>query len=92
MDLTLADFADATGTVYDVTAPDGEHKLTLKSASELTPSVRPDGSFKLEFRGPFEPILEQAIYPFRAGDFAREIFIVPVARDDTGTLYEAIFN
>jgi hypothetical protein len=92
VDLTLADFADATGTIYDVAAPDGEHKLTLVSASELTPAVRPGGSFKLEFRGPFEPILEQAIYPFRAGDFAQEIFIVPVTRDDTGTLYEAIFN
>ena len=92
MDLTLADFADATGTTYDVTAPDGEHKLTLESASELTPSVRTEGSFKLEFRGPFEPVLEQAIYPFRAGDFVQEIFIVPVKRDHTGTLYEAIFN
>jgi hypothetical protein len=31
-------------------------------------------------------------HPFEAGDFASEIFIVPVGRDDSGTEYEAIFN
>jgi len=86
----LIDFAE--GTVYQVTAADGVHELTLETASEMPPSIRPQGAFRLIFRGPVEPILEQAIYPFRAGEFACEMFIVPIGRDASGTLYEAIFN
>ena len=88
--LALTDFAE--GAVYQVAAADGVHELTLETASELPSSIRAEGSFRLAFRGPFEPILEQAIYPFRNGEFASEIFIVPIARDASGTLYEAIFN
>lgn len=90
--LAYGDFASAEGTVYRVSAPSGDYELTLETASELPRSVRPQGSFRLLFRGPFEPILEQAIYPFSAAGFAHELFIVPIGRDDAGTLYEAIFN
>ena len=86
----LTDFAE--GTVFAVTTADDVHELTLETAAELAPSVRPEGSFRLAFRGPFEPILPQGIYPFRAGEFGCEIFIVPIGRDASGTLYEAIFN
>ena len=89
MNPALSDFE--TGTAYTVTAPGGEFVLKLANTEELSASPRPQGAFRLEFRGPYEPILEQAIYPFRAGDFACDIFIVPIARDDAGTTYEAIF-
>ena len=88
--LALTDFAE--GTVYQVESEHGEHDLTLESATELLPSIRPEGSFRLAFRGPPEPILQQAIYPLRRGKFACQMFLVPLARDDSGTLYEAIFN
>jgi hypothetical protein len=67
-------------------------EMTLKRAVQLPSSGRAAGSFRLEFQGPSEPILPQAIYRFRSGDACHDIFIVPVARDDDGTLYEAVFN
>jgi hypothetical protein len=91
-ELRLTEFAGAEGTAYRVAAGEGSYELVLEEAAELPSSSRDGGSFRLLFRGPFEPILAQAIYPFEAGDFASEIFIVPVGRDDSGTEYEAIFN
>ena len=66
-------------------------ELTLEKAAELPSSGREAGTFRLEFRGPREPVLQQAIYPFRGPGEAFEIFIVPVAREAQGTLYEAVF-
>jgi hypothetical protein len=49
--------------------------------------------FTLLFRGPAEPVLPQRIYRFEHSETgALEIFIVPVARDDSGTSYEAVFS
>ena len=90
--LSWTDFADAVGTAYQVEADGATYELTLVQATQLTPSIRQEGSFRLEFRGPYEPILPQAIYPLRAGDFECEMFIVPIDRNDAGTFYEAIFN
>ena len=90
--LSWDEFADAEGTTYSVDAegiPPVE--MTLETAAELPDSGRAGGSDKLAFRGPFEPILPQAIYRFRSGDETREIFVVPIGREEKGTLYEAIF-
>jgi hypothetical protein len=54
--------------------------------------MREGGAFRLEWRGPAEPVLDQAIYRFRRGEQSFDMFIVPVGRDAQGTLYEAIFN
>jgi hypothetical protein len=91
--LTWDDFAGAEGTAYQVER-EGEPsvELTLKKAVELPSAIRPEGSFRLELRGPFDPMLPQAVYTFHIGDERHEIFIVPVARDDGGTQYEAVFN
>lgn len=89
--LAWTEFAGAEGTVYQVTAEDNSYELVLETAAELPASGREGGSFRLAFRGPAEPILAQGIYPFRAGEFAGDIFIVPIGRDDSGTLYEAVF-
>jgi hypothetical protein len=49
--------------------------------------------FSLVFRGPPEPLLAQAIYPLRhAGLGLLEIFLVPIARDDGGATYQAVFS
>lgn len=90
--LTWDEFADATGSVYAVAVGEHRFELTLDKASEIASAGREGGSFRLEFLGPSDPVLEQAIYPFRRGDEDPfEIFIVPVARDTRGTRYEAIF-
>ena len=92
-ELRLDDFAGAEGTAYQLDR-DGEPgvELTLQRAVEGPASVRPGGSFRLEFHGPYDPILPQGTYSFLIGDECHEIFIVPVARDDAGTQYEAVFN
>ncbi|MDV3458651.1 hypothetical protein RZN05_16755 [Sphingomonas sp. HF-S4] len=87
--IRLSDFA--TGTVYDVVAADTTLPLTLASAQALPDSGREGGSFRLEFLGPSEPVLPQAMYRFGSGDVGHEIFIVPTARDTRGIRYEAIF-
>lgn len=90
--LTWDDFADAAGSVYLVPAGEQQVEITLEKATEIASAGRDGGSFRLDFRGPGDPVLEQAIYPFRHGDEEPlEIFIVPVARDDRGMRYEAIF-
>jgi hypothetical protein len=91
--LSWDDFAGTEGATWQVSGEDQPSvEMTLEQVVALPPSVRPEGSFRLEFRGPFEPVLPQAIYQFRCGDECHEIFIVPVARDDRGARYEAVFN
>jgi hypothetical protein len=87
--LRLSDFL--AGTVYDVGAGDAVLPLTLAKAQALSDSGREGGSFRLEFLGPDEPILPQAIYRFASGEAEHEIFIVPIARGDGGVRYEAVF-
>ena len=89
--LRWTDFAGGEGRIYQVDIDAGGIALTLETAVELPPSGRSAGSFRLEFRGPCDPILPQAIYRFRSGDETREIFVVPIGREEKGTLYEAIF-
>ena len=49
--------------------------------------------FAVEFRGPADTILPQAIYEMQhdaIGVF--QIFLVPIRRDSIGVYYEAVFN
>ena len=91
-ELSWDEFANAKGTAYAVDR-DGQPsvEMTLEKAAELPSSGRAAGSFRLEFRGPFEPILPQAIYRFSEGEDSFDIFVVPIGRAEKGTLYEAIF-
>jgi hypothetical protein len=91
-EVTWNDFADSVGTVYRVELGERHVELTLDRAAEIPSGGRPGGSFRLEFLGPRDAVLPQAIYPFRHGDELLEIFIVPIGRDQDGTRYEAIFN
>ena len=89
--LTLADFTPRLGTGFEVAFQAGSLVLKLQSAQELPSMGRSGGSFRLEFIGPPQPMLPQATYPFRFGDEAVGIFIVPIGQDPRGTRYEAIF-
>lgn len=91
--LTHDQFADKLGTTYQV-APGagGAVALTLRAFEPLTDSGRPGGSFRLEFVGPSAPYLPQAIYSFvEDGAEPIDIFIVPVAAEAGGLVYEAVF-
>lgn len=92
MDLSLNDFEDFVGEPYEIVFADGTFPIVLEKAEGLPRSMREAGAFRLEWRGPAEPILAQAIYRFQRGERQFDMFIVPVGRDERGTLYEAIFN
>jgi hypothetical protein len=64
----------------------------LSAVSDLQQSPQHEG-FAIVFRGPREPLLNQAIYRFEhegMGEF--NLFIVPIRQDDDSTFYEAVFN
>ncbi len=92
MELSLADFEGFVGEPHEVVFADGTIPIVLEKAEGLPRSTREAGAFRLEWRGPVEPILVQAIYRMRRGEQLFDMFIVPVGRDERGMLYEAIFN
>jgi hypothetical protein len=88
--LTAADFTPHVGTTF---ATD-DVQTTLADVQELE---RHDESFRspftLTFRGPREPVLPQGTYAFAHEELGTvEIFVVPVASNEDGTTYEAVFN
>ncbi|MDO9307699.1 MAG: hypothetical protein Q7V04_01400 [Deltaproteobacteria bacterium] len=91
--LTRNDFAGCLGSIFKVgPASAGQLELTLQQVSELT-NCPGQESFSIILRGPAERLLQQGMYAFEHERIGlREIFIVPVARDEQGISYEAIFN
>jgi len=89
--LTIDDFSSRVGKAFEVEIPGGRLPLTLDAAQELPSMGRTGGSFRLEFYGPHQPVLPQAIYPFHITGERLELFIVPIGQDLKGVKYEAIF-
>jgi hypothetical protein len=99
-DFTLAMFAPRLGESFH--ADDGSRvtELELVEANQATLSTGEPATgagarvpFAIVFRGPLEPILPQRIYRFEhdaLGEF--DLFIVPIARDENGTQYEAVLS
>jgi hypothetical protein len=50
--------------------------------------------FSVVFRGPHEPVLSQGMYRVEHDEMGvmEGLFLVPVAADDRGRYYEAVFN
>ena len=92
--LTVEDFRPRVGEAFVVLADDGAGvDLELTEARGLGEAYRDREAFALLFRGPLEPFLAQATYRLANDHLGElEIFIVPVARTDAGTDYEAIFT
>jgi hypothetical protein len=85
------DVKDRAGTAYQLVGT--PLSLTLDKVEELPVSHgREGGSFRLEFVGPLDPMLPQAMYALGndAGEY--EIFLVPIEREAQAMRYEAIFN
>lgn len=85
-------FEGKEGCVYRLEAAEAAQQVTLEEATLLQGTGRPGGSFRLTFRGADGTIVPQQICRISAGDFAADIFLVPISHGDRGTLYEAIFN
>jgi hypothetical protein len=98
--LTADTFAPAVGEPFALDAGDGgRHELELLESRLHDPGAPAEDAsgarapFSLLFRGPAEPILPQSIYHLEHVSVgAIDIFIVPIAHDDTGTTYEAVFG
>ncbi|HEX2764455.1 MAG TPA: hypothetical protein VHM92_11535 [Allosphingosinicella sp.] len=90
--ITLDDFRGRIGETFPVEHEGEEVPLVLSKAVPLPNSARDGQAFRLDWRGPRQPLLAQGIYAFRSGEERLEIFIVPVGEDADGISYEAIFN
>ena len=85
------DVKDRAGAIYDLVGTGVS--LTLAQVEELPVAHgRDGGAFRLEFTGPADPMLPQAIYAVASDGVEHDIFLVPIARDQGETRYEAVFN
>ncbi len=95
--LTEEEFSKHLNTKFRVQPGDGppidlelvEVKGYLTKAGEQTGMER----FSAFFKGPTEPYLAQNTYSLQhdqMGEFP--IFLVPIARDEQGVRYEAVYN
>jgi hypothetical protein len=85
--------APHVGSTFEVlNNPSNVFPLTLKSIVEHE-NTEHNLAFSLFFHGPQSPFMPQAIYTLQHAELgALEIFLVPVARDQDGFEYEAVFN
>jgi uncharacterized protein DUF6916 len=93
--LTEAEFSKHINTKFRVT---GEHPMELELTEVkgyLSQAHEQSGMerFSAFFNGPRQPFLRQRVYALehdRMGAF--ELFLVPIAEDENGFRYEAVFN
>lgn len=90
---TMADFEAFRDKPIRLTVNGESMALAITEVTPVSGPEREGGAFSVVFRGPAEPVVEQAIHHIEienAGETA--LFIVPLGPDGTGMLYEAIFN
>ena len=93
-ELTVETFEPIVGDAFGVEAGPGAELVLVLEVAEAV-GDRPGGRqpFRLQFSGPHDPLLPQAIHPLRHADLgALEIFIVAIGQGDEHTTYEAIFT
>ena len=94
--LTFESFASHLNTTFALKL--GEASVTLTLTEAVKRPVHPFPGmmrepFSLYFRSGSQIVLPQRIYPFAHDAMGRlEIFIVPIAREPQGIVYEAVFN
>jgi hypothetical protein len=91
-ELNLDEFSGREGQAFDLVHGEKTLPFILATVQPLPGSLAGREAFKLEWLGPYEPVLEQGTYTFRLDDEPVEIFIVPTGRDRDGVQYEAVFN
>ena len=97
--LTKETFEERKGETFRLTDPSGEAtsegvELTLKNVGGTgLRGKAPREQFSLHFDGPKEPLLPQRIYHLENDAMGEiDLFLVPVAQDEEGTTYEAVFT
>ncbi|MGF6212014.1 DUF6916 family protein [Comamonas sp. 4034] len=94
--LTLEDFQPHVGTVFVGLLADSEVPFQLVEVQPLQSSGGAQlyrQPFSLVFRNESAVLFPQQTYSMRHASMGDQaIFVVPVARDATGFLYQAVFN
>ena len=94
--LTEEEFSKHRGTKFHARLDAYETDLDLTEVRGYSAGPSEQGGmerFSVFFSGPRDPFLPQGTYQMsheRMGEF--ELFLVPVASDDQGFRYEAVFN
>ncbi len=93
--LTLEDFAGCLNSTFTASINEGNVDFFLVEARPLPPPKHDAmrAPFSLLFRNTAALLFPQQTYTMhhpRIGDFA--IFMVPIAREQAGFLYQAVFN
>lgn len=94
--VTLSYFAGHVGSAFDIDLGESSMALTLAEARPLQDNGFPGmrrSPFSLMFRSGSQVVLPQKLYKLKNQILGQmEIFLVPVARDKEGIVYQAIFN
>lgn len=87
------DFAKHLNTTFVADLGEGRTvEMTLIDAEDKSPSPLHE-QFVLNFRGAVEAPVRQGTYSLHHKDLGEgSLFLVPIARDESGLVYEAIFN
>lgn len=94
--MTLEQFAGCLNQTFHARLNDGEVEFVLVEAAPLAGKQRHDAvraPFSLLFRNASAFLFPQQTYPMRhpqLGEFG--LFLVPIARDREGFIYQAVFN
>jgi hypothetical protein len=91
--LHYEDFAPHLNTRFQMQLnEDRTLEIELISVEDKSPSPRQE-QFLLTFRAPLEAPPEQWLYQLRHERLGSgRLFLVPIARDEKGLTYEAVFN
>lgn len=92
----LDHFAGCVGQGFDIDLGNASVPLTLAQAEPLAreaPGMARRVPFSLMFRSNSAVVLPQQTYRLRNASLgALEVFLVPVARERTGIIYQAVYN
>jgi hypothetical protein len=94
--LTFESFSAHVNSTFTLSLGESGVDITLTEATRQP--VRPYPGmmrepFSLIFRSTSPVVLPQRIYPFKHEAMGKfEMFIVPIAREPTGIVYQAVFN
>jgi hypothetical protein len=95
-DLRFETFEPLQGSSFICRGEEGGSQLVLsevKGLENLLPDAETRSPFVLLFRSSSREVLPQGVYELASSALGEvAIFLVPVARDEGGVSYEAVFN
>jgi hypothetical protein len=91
---TVETFSDRIGEAFRIRFdPEDAVEAELVEVQPLGPAEGRRAPFSLVFRAPKDPIYPQRIYAVEHDELGGfEIFLVPIAPDEAGARYEAVFT